>query len=195
MGKVLTIGREYGSDGRAIAREAAQALGVAFCDKERIRQITKMAKLPEMVRQYDADHLEYEVDDYHIGRGYFTVETDDAFTYHLESAVMAQVAAAEDAVIVGRCGDYVLRDKADSRHIFIYAPFDYRVKLVSRRDAVSPEDAARVVKQMDLRRSQYYTYYTDRSWNDLRHYHLSFDAAAFSRDNSIRILIQAFAAI
>jgi cytidylate kinase len=195
MGKVLTIGREYGSDGRAIAREAAQALGIAFYDKERIRQITQMAKLPEMVRRHDADRLEYEVDDYNVGRGYFTVETDDAFTYHLESAVIAQVAAAEDAVIVGRCGNYVLRDKADSRHVFIYAPFDYRVQLVARRDAVSPEDAARIVKQMDLRRSHYYTYYTDQSWNDLRRYHLSFDAAAFTRDIAVRILIQAFAAI
>jgi cytidylate kinase len=195
MGKVLTIGREYGSDGRAIAREAAQALGIAFYDKERIRQITQMAKLPEMVRRHDADRLEYEVDDYNVGRGYFTVETDDAFTYHLESAVIAQVAAAEDAVIVGRCGNYVLRDKADSRHVFIYAPFDYRVQLVARRDAVSPEDAVRIVKQMDLRRSHYYTYYTDQSWNDLRQYHLSFDAAAFTRDIAVRILIQAFAAI
>ncbi len=195
MGKVLTIGREYGSDGRAIAREAAQALGIAFYDKERIRQITQMAKLPEMVRRHDADRLEYEVDDYNVGRGYFTVETDDAFTYHLESAVIAQVAAAEDAVIVGRCGNYVLRDKADSRHVFIYAPFDYRVQLVARRDAVSPEDAVRIVKQMDLRRSHYYTYYTDQSWNDLRRYHLSFDAAAFTRDIAVRILIQAFAAI
>lgn len=192
MGKVITIGREFGSNGRAIAQKLAKVLNIGFYDKEIIHLAAEKTNLSEeMVQKADeskANPWFYEIANYDIGRGYISVETVNDAAFRAESKVIKQIAEDEDCIIVGRCADYILREKTDSRHIFIYAPLNFRIHTVCKRDQLSERDAASVVKKMDKRRRQYYNYYTDRDWNDLRQYDMAFDASIFSVQEAVDLL-------
>ena len=184
MGKVITIGREFGSNGRAIARELSEALGIQFYDKELIEMAAKKSKLSDEdlaeIDETRANPWIYSSVGYQVGSGYTTVEPINDLLYQAEASVIRDVAESENCIIVGRCSDYVLKDKIDSRHVFVYAPLNYRLSVVMNRDNLDEKKARSVIKKVDKRRRLYYNFYTDRNWNDLRNYDLSLDSSIFS---------------
>lgn len=196
MGKVITIGREFGSNGRAIARELSEALGIQFYDKELIEMAAKKSKLSDEdlaeIDETRANPWIYSSVGYQVGSGYTTVEPINDLLYQAEALVIRDVAESEDCIIVGRCSDYVLKDKIDSRHVFVYAPFNYRLSVVMNRDNLDEKKARSVIKKVDKRRRLYYNFYTDRNWNDLRNYDLSLDSSIFSMQDIIGILTEVY---
>lgn len=196
MGKVITIGREFGSNGRAIARELSEALGIQFYDKELIEMAAKKSKLSDEdlaeIDETRANPWIYSSVGYQVGSGYTTVEPINDLLYQAEASVIRDVAESEDCIIVGRCSDYVLKDKIDSRHVFVYAPFNYRLSVVMNRDNLDEKKARSVIKKVDKRRRLYYNFYTDRNWNDLRNYDLSLDSSIFSMQDIIGILTEVY---
>jgi cytidylate kinase len=196
MGKVITIGREFGSNGRAIARELSEALGIQFYDKELIEMAAKKSKLSDEdlaeIDETRANPWIYSSVGYQVGSGYTTVEPINDLLYQAEASVIRDVAESEDCIIVGRCSDYVLKDKIDSRHVFVYAPFNYRLSVVMNRDNLDEKKARSVIKKIDKRRRLYYNFYTDRNWNDLRNYDLSLDSSIFSMQDIVGILTEVY---
>lgn len=196
MGKVITIGREFGSNGRAIARELSEALGIQFYDKELIEMAAKKSKLSDEdlaeIDETRANPWIYSSVGYQVGSGYTTVEPINDLLYQAEASVICDVAESEDCIIVGRCSDYVLKDKIDSRHVFVYAPLNYRLSVVMNRDNLDEKKARSVIKKIDKRRRLYYNFYTDRNWNDLRNYDLSLDSSIFSMQDIIGILTEVY---
>jgi cytidylate kinase len=196
MGKVITIGREFGSNGRAIARELSEALGIQFYDKELIEMAAKKSKLSDEdlaeIDETRANPWIYSSVGYQVGSGYTTVEPINDLLYQAEASVIRDVAESEDCIIVGRCSDYVLKDKIDSRHVFVYAPLNYRLSVVMNRDNLNEKKARSVIKKVDKRRRLYYNFYTDRNWNDLRNYDLSLDSSIFSMQDIIGILTEVY---
>ncbi|EFV02230.1 hypothetical protein HMP0721_0653 [Pseudoramibacter alactolyticus ATCC 23263] len=196
MGKVITIGREFGSNGRAIARELSEALGIQFYDKELIEMAAKKSKLSDEdlaeIDETRANPWIYSSVGYQVGSGYTTVEPINDLLYQAEASVIRDVAESENCIIVGRCSDYVLKDKIDSRHVFVYAPLNYRLSVVMNRDNLDEKKARSVIKKVDKRRRLYYNFYTDRNWNDLRNYDLSLDSSIFSMQDIIGILTEVY---
>lgn len=196
MGKVITIGREFGSNGRAIAQELSEALGIQFYDKELIEMAAKKSKLSDEdlaeIDETRANPWIYSSVGYQVGSGYTTVEPINDLLYQAEASVIRDVAESEDCIIVGRCSDYVLKDKIDSRHVFVYAPLNYRLSVVMNRDNLDEKKARSVIKKVDKRRRLYYNFYTDRNWNDLRNYDLSLDSSIFSMQDIIGILTEVY---
>ena len=129
---------------------------------------------------------------YQVGSGYTTVEPINDLLYQAEASVIRDVAESENCIIVGRCSDYVLKDKIDSRHVFVYAPLNYRLSVVMNRDNLDEKKARSVIKKVDKRRRLYYNFYTDRNWNDLRNYDLSLDSSIFSMQDIIGILTEVY---
>ncbi len=196
MGKVITIGREFGSNGRAIARELSEALGIQFYDKELIEMAAKKSKLSDEdlaeIDETRANPWIYSSVGYQVGSGYTTVEPINDLLYQAEASVIRDVAESENCIIVGRGSDYVLKDKIDSRHVFVYAPLNYRLSVVMNRDNLDEKKARSVIKKVDKRRRLYYNFYTDRNWNDLRNYDLSLDSSIFSMQDIIGILTEVY---
>lgn len=196
MGKVITIGREFGSNGRAIARELSEALSIQFYDKELIEMAAKKSKLSDEdlaeIDETRANPWIYSSVGYQVGSGYTTVEPINDLLYQAEASVIRDVAESENCIIVGRCSDYVLKDKIDSRHVFVYAPLNYRLSVVMNRDNLDEKKARSVIKKVDKRRRLYYNFYTDRNWNDLRNYDLSLDSSIFSMQDIIGILTEVY---
>ena len=164
---VITVGREYGSGGRFIAKLVAERLGIAFYDNELITEACKESGLsPAILETYD------EKTD-----GFFSVAGMYSYDMSLSQKVflaqfdaIKKIADTESCVIVGRCADYVLKDYENLVSIFVCAPMDEKVKRVTEYYNVKPEKAVSTITKKDKKRRAYYNYYTDLDWGKAANY-------------------------
>jgi cytidylate kinase len=168
---VITIGREYGSGGRLIARQLADELGITFYDKQLISDVARQTGFTENFIR-DAEHKRptnsflYDL--------YTTVQTpsvpDQVFI--AQARVIKQAAQRESCVIVGRCADYILRDNPDCLRVFIYAPLEERMRRAREEYGVQQANLETFVTRQDKARAAYYNYFATGKWGDRSTYDL-----------------------
>ena len=114
---IITLGREYCTGGRYIAKDVARALGIKLYDKELITMAAKNSGLSEeAVAASEKRHT------HSLLYSLYTMGNDLPLgdqVFILQSRIIKQLADEGPCVIVGRCGDYVLRDRKDVLRVFV----------------------------------------------------------------------------
>ena len=171
---IITIGREYGSGGRIIAQKVAEALGMAFYDKELIHLAAQKTGLSEeyisaSATQHKANKFFYNLifssDNLPVSDQVFIAETD----------IIKKVSAEGPCVIVGRCADYILRERHDCLNIFIHAPLEERIERAKNDYGISG-DIENFVQKTDKERASHYNYFTSQQWGKAQNYHLTINS-------------------
>ena len=102
--------------------------------------------------------------------------TNEDILWQHQYRVITELAEKGPCIIVGRCADYILEDKADCLKVFIHADLEFRAKRIVEvygERAESPEER---IKDKDKRRAAYYRFYTDTKWGYASNYHISLDS-------------------
>ena len=196
MGKIITISRQYGSGGREIGEKLAKRLGIPFYDKELITRAAKESGFSEAafenVEKKATNSLLYSIamgmnayGNHDIG---FTNLSLDDQVYLAQSNVIRKIATEGPGVIVGRCADYILRDKADVVHVFIWADLKFRKERAVKLYNMPEERAEEKIPKIDKRRANYYNYHASDKWGRAENYHLSIRSDYVGIDNSVELL-------
>ena len=176
---IITLGREFCTGGKGIAEQTAKALGISFYDKELITMAAQNSGLSEeAVAASDKQHthsLLYNL--YTMGND--LPLSDQVFI--LQSRIIKELAEKEPCVILGRCGDYVLRDRKDVLRIFVYAPIEYRLAYAKSHPEMGyagkeDKEILEDIRKTDKKRAAYYNYYTQNRWGDAHNYDLAVNA-------------------
>lgn len=186
---VITIGRENGSGGRQLGSELAAALGVKCYDSELINETAKASGFAESFVQ---THEEQRPGSflYSLVTGGGVIADEQPFPvqiFQAQSEVIRTIAARESCVIVGRCADYVLRERKDLLSVFIHAPVAFRAdraQKVYEKEAGNMED---FVRKKDKKRAAFYNYFSQNKWGDARHYHLAI-SSVYGVDFAVEVL-------
>ena len=183
---IITISREFCSGGRDIAKKLADQLGIPYYDKEIITMAAKQSGLSEeAIRQSEKRRtgsllysLYFMCQDLPLGDQ----------VYLIQSKGIRELAETGPCVIVGRCGDYVLRDDPNCLRVFIHAPLAYRMNYI-RAYAADERDSVleNIIAKEDRNRAGYYNYYTQNRWGDASNFHVSLDAS-IGEDVCVEIL-------
>jgi cytidylate kinase len=113
----------------------------------------------------------------------------DLFT--LESGIIRQVADRYSAVIAGRAGFHVLRERPEAIHIFIHAPVEFRIQRVMQVQHITDARQARAkVEESDRTRSKFIRDMAGVDWTDARNFHLCIDAGFVGFDTSADMIIR-----
>ncbi|WP_297211061.1 AAA family ATPase [uncultured Flavonifractor sp.] len=168
---VITIGREYGSGGRLIAKRLSEKMGITFYDKQLITEVARKTGFSENFIR-DTEHQRptnsflYDL--------YTTVATpsvpDQVFI--AQAKVIKAAAARESCVIVGRCADYILREEPHVLKVFVNAPLDQRIKRAREEYGVTESNLESYVIRQDKARASYYNYFATGRWGQSREYDL-----------------------
>lgn len=180
MKRIITIGREFGSGGREFGKRLADELGIAYYDREIMEEIAKRTQLAESYIQHIVEGAPGIWTPITVGKTLHGAEPDYllrqyASVYSEQANAIRDLAERSDCVIVGRCADYILRDR-DPLRLFIYA--DMPSKLARCREKSHEDDGlndrklARKIRRVDRNRARYYSYYTGRRWGDRNNYDL-----------------------
>ena len=192
--RIITINRMYGSGGRAIGKALAEELEIGFYDKELIEIAARDKNIP-FGDLADVDEkrpgawsfpVNHEIQ---ISQDYRAIPMNDVL-FELQRDIILSLSDKEDCVIVGRCANHILQDRTLS--VFIYAPFETRVKNVMERLDREEKSARKLVKRMDKERRSYYEFFTDKKWLDMGQYDLCIDSSKFTTEEIVKILKEAY---
>lgn len=166
---IITIGREYGSGGRFIAKLLAEKLNIKYYDSELIAKAAQESGIdPSVFEQYD------EKKEFFFGgaSGLYSYDIPLSQKVFLaqNDAIKEIAEAGESAVIVGRCADYVLKDYENRLSVFICAPMEDKINRVVKYYGIDPKKAESVILKTDKKRRGYYNFYTDGDWGMARNY-------------------------
>ena len=98
------------------------------------------------------------------------------------------LAEKEPCVIVGRCADYILREREDCLNVFIHASMAARADRIVRLYGSSEKSPEKRLEEKDKRRRVYYKHYTDGDWGMSQNYHLSLDSGIIGIQRCVDII-------
>lgn len=193
----INIGRQLGSGGREIGEELAKRLNISFYDKELISIASRESGLAkEFFEKADEKtgfpsftSALFGLRSTFIGDEYIDNYLGNESLFRIQSDVIREISDRESSVFVGRCADYILRDKACVVNVFISADIEDRIARVAQRNDVSEKKAKEMIEKTDKRRASYYNYYTSKKWGRADSYHLCFNSS-IGIENSVEFIEQ-----
>lgn len=194
--KVITIARQFGSGGREIGEALAKELDIKYYDKELISLAAKESGTdPEVFDDVDEKATNSLL--YSLSMGMYSFGNDfspldglpvNDRLYLLQHKIIKQVADESPCIIVGRCADYILRERNDLVRIFIYADLDFRVKRAVEKKDVKQSKAEQVVLRTDKSRANYYNFYSGKKWGRTENYDLCINRSALTVKQTVDVI-------
>lgn len=192
MRKIITIGREFGAGGGEIGRTVAKELGLPFYDKDIILKtaIASRKLNPEQVRRWD----ERVPSSFGFAQSLFDFYNKplDEELWQAQKDAIRELANRESCVIVGRNGDYILREFDHCLNVFVHAGYQWRVRrMAGMMPETSLEQVAADVKQADKARKRYCEYYTGKVYGDSRNFDLTLNTEKLGIERSVQLVLAA----
>ena len=183
---VITIGRTFGSGGRALGRMIAERLGIAFYDKMLLVKAAEKAGYnieyfeqgDERVPRIMGSIIPFSMGFYPMSWVGDSTGGNTDRVYKAQCDFIHDLANGEPCVIVGRSADYVLRDVDNVVNIFVHAPIDECAKrIVGRHDTETLDEARALAERTNKLRANFYNFYTDKRWGHATSYDLCIDSS------------------
>ncbi len=190
---VITIGCECGAGGPAIGRKIAQSLGIEFYDRDFIDSVVEKAGVSKDV--ITKANEAKEVKGHGPGPGIFLGPQYTDLTeriIYVQFEVIRKLAEKTSCVIIGRCADYILKDRQDVLNIFVYAPSDVRIERIMKEHQLSEQDAKDYIARRDHMLHARYKYMTGTYRGDRHNRHMLIDSSVLGLDGTAKF-IEAFA--
>ncbi len=189
---IVSIGRQYGSGGSLVAKELAKLMGVKYYDKLLLEESARHSGLSEKYFESMDERSPLAFSNI-LSSGLFSMSEygssfNDERIFGIVSSEIMQLAQKESAVVVGRCSDYLLRDRKGLITIFISSPMEARIREISAREHISEREAMNKIKRTDKERAAYYNFYTDKKWGDASSYNITIDSSFFGVEQTAKIL-------
>ena len=185
--RIITISREFGSGGRTIGKKVAEKLGIPCYDAELIHKIAQQSGFSE---NYIKDAGEYTPGGF-LASAFANRSmgpTNEDYLWKIQYQIITELAEKGPCVIVGRCADYILKDKADCLNVFIHADMQYRADRIVREYGEREESPEQRLRDKDKRRAAYHRFYTNMKWGHAQNYHLCLDSGVLGIDKCVEVI-------
>lgn len=185
---VITVGCEYGSGGPEIGKAIAESFGIEYYDRALVDKVVeKIGVEHDLIEKIDeGSSVNYSIDT-KFGPRYANLTNKVIYN---QFEVIQRLAAQSSCVIIGRCSDYILKDRTDCLNIFIYAPKENRIKTIMEQNNVSEKEAAEMVKYYDELHHSRYKYITGTFRGDRHNRHIMIDSSMLGWDKTVKYLTQ-----
>lgn len=187
---VISVGCEYGSRGPAVGRLLADHLGIEYYDRDLIDQIIERTGVSQQL----LDMADAGIDVKGVSTGKKAPGGPTKYTnltdrmVYIQTQVVKKLAERSSCVIIGRCADYILKDRDDCLNAFIYAPDDVRIKNVREIKGCSEEAAKKLIEENDRMNHARYKQMTGTYRGDRRNRHLLIDSSLLGIEGTAKYI-------
>jgi cytidylate kinase len=202
---VITISRHFGAAGKTLGRRLADTLGYYYADEDIIeRTVVEIYSSPDwkrIIEEEPSDKLKRYISRLNpFGRSLMERPLSDDEIYidgfhyvELLKLIITKIATDGKAVIVGRGGQYILHDFDDTYHLLLIATKKDRIKLIEDDYRVSNKKAIQIVKRMAKRRTNLYSYFDRKDYDDPDLYNTVLNMSLISVDRAEEIVYKLIA--
>lgn len=196
--KIVTISRQYGSGGRYIGENLAKAMGVPCYDEKLIDMVAKESGFAQSFVAEKGERM--------TGSLIFNIASSLSFAnnvfstnngvtlqdeiYFTQNRIIKELADKGPCVIVGRCADYILREREDCLNVFIFADNESKIERAEKYFNITREEAPAVLKKKDKARANHYKYYTDQEWGMASNYDLCLNSGLIGIEGCVKAIQQ-----
>ena len=197
---VITISRQFGAGGKTLGRQLADTLGYYYADEDIIdRAVVEVSVAPEgkkILETEPSDKVKRFISKLNpFGTSLMELPLSnkeryiDGFKYvELLNLIIPKIAKDGNAVIVGRGGQYILHDFDDTYHLLLIADEEDRIKFVENYYRASREKTIKILKRMTKRRSNLYSYFGKKDYDNPKLYDLILNMSKFSIDKAVELI-------
>ena len=186
---VITLSRQFGSLGRIIAQRMARELGIDFYDRDIVEETAYRMGLPVSVISSKEEHSDsiYFRYQYPLGTGIASMQ-DEIFL--IQKNIIRDLAQKESCIIVGRCADSILMDMKNHLNVYIYAPFEARMRNCVETLKMDEKTARKMIREVDRSRELYHRRYCPEYVNAATNKDILLDSSRFGVDGTAEILVE-----
>ena len=198
----ITIGRQKGAGGLEIAKRLSEEFGIPFYDKQLLDEAAKESGLSKEVFM--------NIDERRGSKfisGFFSGIMGSLYTeygassginreelFRIQSESIQHIANRESAIFVGRCADYILRERNACLNVFITATGEDRVERllecnkISNAERYSKEEMIELLEKSDSKRENYYNYFTYKQWGAAASYDLCLNSSLLGIEGCVSVI-------
>jgi len=194
---IITIGRQFGSGGRYIGETIAKRFGIPFHDRDLIALAAEKSGMNKKLLE-DADEKSTSTFMHSFAVTAFApgsrvslpseISINDRL-FFAQAEIIKEAAQRGPCVIVGRCADYILRERDDCINIFIHADLESRIERATTLYGIKPNEAKNTILKTDKKRAGYYNYYTNQEWGDMMNCDLTINSALMGVEKTADIIV------
>lgn len=186
---VVTITRQFGSMGRMIAQKISENLKIGYYDRDIVENTAKQMNLPVSLISEAEEGMDRKLFRQCIPLGIQNLDIQDKI-FQTQAKVINEIAERESCIIVGRCSDFVLQKLPNSFHIFIYAPYEDRLKNCNTLLEEDMDVAAKMIRTVDRARDNYHKKYARFLPDDIEHKDLLINSSLYGISGTADVLTE-----
>lgn len=194
----VTLARGFGTGGKEIASRLAAELGIHCYENRILTLASQMSGLDEKLFEEVNEKMRKSGgfssflkglprSRHYIARTEAFTSDDKLFEY--QRKIIENLADTESCVIVGKCADWILRDRDNVVSIYVEAPRAFCVQRTMAHMGVTEETASATIAHTDKYRADYYAHYTGGNyWTNPVNYDLTLNSARVGVDESVILI-------
>lgn len=155
---IITISREFGRLGRSIARRMSEILGVMYYDRDIVEEVSKQLQLPVPIISDVEERAPGSYFSMRFPLGNMTSDLQNK-VFRAQQDIITELADRESCIIVGRCADYVLREKKNLMRVYIYTSYENKYDNCVNNLSMTPREAKKMIRDVDQARIAYHMRY------------------------------------
>lgn len=185
----ITIARQFGSLGRPIAEKLARNLNIEYYDRDIVEAAAQNLGLPVSVISNEEEVAKTGFFQmlYPLGMG--TTDCQDAI-FKEQEKIIRSFADKSSCIIVGRCSDYILRNYKNCINVFIYAPYEARLRNCVDYLRLTEDTAKKMIAKVDKARDFYHKNYTGYYQYDYTHKDIMVDGSLLGIEGTANMLAE-----
>lgn len=185
---IVTIAREYGSGGRYVGKLLAEKLGVKLYDKDLIEIVSNESGLSASYIERNEQNINGNLLS-SFNKQYYNNLSNEDNLFLAESKAIKEIAEKGSCVIIGRCSDYILREKENAIHVFLYSNDKDKVSRVIKYYGLNEKKALNEINKINKSREKHYNYYTQRNWKDFNNYDIAINVDSYGVEKTAELLV------
>ena len=193
--RIITIARMYGSGGNAVGEAVARRLGCPCYNRQIIDQTARQMG-------YSTDFVAETEQNISTGRLWELIFADSGIPasmnpskedaiYVNQSRTIRELAHNGPCVIIGRLGNWILRDNPHVLRVFIMSGREFAIRQVVDKLHIPADEAARKIERVNTGRANHYWHYTGKQWTDVAGYDLIINTERTGIDGAVDMILQA----
>lgn len=184
---VITISRQFASLGRSIAQALSERLEIEFYDRDIVEATAKRMglRVTSVSKEEEKLKSKFFYRKYPLGTEVANVQEE---IFQVQKNIIQDIAAKESCIIVGRCGNEVLKDVKRCLNIYIYASDEQRMENCTQVLHMETKVAKKMMKDVDRARENYRQKYCTNVKHVHDGYDLLIDSGKFGVETSAKII-------
>jgi cytidylate kinase len=191
---IINVGREVGSSGSEVAKLLAREFNARLLDKELLDLAAQESGFSAKLFKQNDEHRGFLNHLFHLSGtatsgDFYEDRLSPEALFKFQSDAIMKAADEGSCVFVGRCADYVLRERKDVVNVFVSASMDFRIQQIMAKRKIDHPAARKFIEQHETTRASFYNYYTGKKWGAAESYDLCIDASILGLQTTEKLIV------